>query len=68
MNYDEASHRALRSNILTWWERHGEEVTEIIRKNTYCPSDVTFSIGRPFIIHYYRIHLKNFKITQITQK
>jgi hypothetical protein len=28
---------------------------------------VTFSIGRQFIIRYYRSHLKNFKITQITQ-
>jgi hypothetical protein len=37
-------------------------------KNKMFGSRCHFSIGRPFTILYYRSHLKNFKITQITQK
>jgi hypothetical protein len=42
-------------------------IPQIPQNWTYFAPGVTFSIGPSFNIRYYRSHLKNFKITQITQ-
>jgi hypothetical protein len=42
------------------------KITQITQKWDVLAPGVTFSIGRPFIIRYYRSHLKNFKLDRIT--